>query len=93
MHHTELNPGVILNVLLQILGELLVTFRGNHRQRIDLEAAQPLTLLIDAQTQATTNGLPTPTLSLAGREVANLEDVRVVPAFLQRRVRENELQR
>lgn len=64
-----------------------------HRQRVHLETAQAQAVLVHAQAQASADGLPAPALGLARAEVADLEDVGVVPAFLQRRVAEDEFQR
>ena len=48
----EADARLCLDLLLQVLGELLVALRGDDGQRIDLEAAQALALLVDAQAQA-----------------------------------------
>ena len=66
LHHAKQNPGVFLDVFLQVFGELLIAFGGDHRQRVDLETAQPLTLLVHAQPQASANRLPAPTLGFTG---------------------------
>ena len=93
LHDAEADAGVFLDFLLQVLGKLFVVFRGHHSQGVDLEAAYPLTILIDAQAQATANGLAALALGLNVTQGANLEHVGVVPAFLERRVGEDELQR
>ena len=46
LHHAKQNPGVFLDVLLQVFRELLIAFGGDHRQRVDHEAMQPLTIVV-----------------------------------------------
>ena len=84
-------PVSFSDVALKIFGKLFVA-RLRSRSGVDLEAAQALTVLVDAQTQATANGWLAPAFRFTGREIADLEDVGVVLTFLQGRVRENELQ-
>ena len=56
-HHAKAEPGVLLNFLLEILGERLVAFHRDDGQRVDLEAAQALTVLVDAEAQTAADGL------------------------------------
>ena len=91
-HDAKADAGVFLDFLLQILGELLVAFRGDDGERVDVEAPQPFALLVDAQAQAAADGLAALALGAHLAQGANLEDVRVVPAFAQGRVGEDELQ-
>ena len=49
-----------------------------------------MTVLVDRQTQATADLLATLKLRAGMAQKANLEDVRVVPTFLECRVREDE---
>ena len=88
----EADAGVVLDLLLQVLGELLVALGGDDRERVDVEAAQALALLVDAQTQAAADRLAALALGAHLAQRANLEDVRVVPAFAQGGVGEDELQ-
>ena len=53
------------------------------------EAAQAQAVLVHAQAQAPADGLPAPALGLSRAEVTDLEDVGVVPSFLEGGVREN----
>ncbi len=92
LHDAEADAGVGLDLLLEVLGELLVALGGDDGQRVDVEAAQPFALLVDAQPQAAPDGLAAFPLGAHLAEGANLEDVRVVPALAQRRVGEDELQ-
>ena len=78
----EADAGVLLDLLLQVLGELLVALGRDHGQRVDLEAAQPLALLVHAQAQAAADGLAPLALGADVAQGADLEDVGVVPAFL-----------
>jgi hypothetical protein len=75
MHHAELNTRIFLDVLLQVLGKLLIALRGNHGQRIDLEATQPLALLIDAQAQ------PRPMVCRRQRSVSRVEKLQIWKTF------------
>ena len=93
LHDAEANAGVVLDLLLQVLGELLVALGGDHGQRVDLEAAQALAVLVHAQAQAAADGLAALALGPHVAQGANLEDVRIVPAFAQRGVGEDELER
>ena len=77
----EADAGVLLDLLLQVLGELLVALGGDHGQRVDLEAAQALAVLVHAQAQAAADGLAALALGADVAQRANLEDVRVVPAL------------
>src|SRR3546814_11856443 len=54
---TEANAGVGLDFLLEVVGEGLIALGRDHRERVDLDARQPFTLLFDAQAQAATDGL------------------------------------
>jgi hypothetical protein len=77
----EADAGILLDLLLQVLGELLVALGGDHGQRVDLEAAHPLAVLVHAQPQAAADGLPALALGLDVAQGADLEHVRVVPAL------------
>ena len=48
LHDTEANPRILLDFLLQVLGELFVALHRDDRERIDVEAAQALAVLVDA---------------------------------------------
>ena len=93
LHDAEADAGVGLDLLLEVLGELLVALGGDDGERVDLEAAQALALLVDAETQAAADGLAALALGAHLAQGANLEDVRVVPALAQGGVGEDELQR
>ena len=84
---------VVFDFLLQLFRELLVALSCDHRQRVDLKALEPLAFLIDAQPQATSDRLPPFTFGSNVAEGADLEHVRVVPTFAERRVREDEFER
>ncbi len=87
----ELDPGILLDFLLQVLGELLVALGGDYSQRVDVEPAQTFAFLIDTEPEAPTNRLPALALSTDLAQRANLKHVGIVPAFLQGRVGEDEL--
>ena len=67
----------------QLLGELLITFEGDNSKRIDLEAMQPIAVLVHAQAQAATNSLPALAFGLDIAQGADLENIRVIPTFFQ----------
>ena len=73
-------------------GELLVAFCGDDGERVDVEAAHPFALLVHAETQAAADRLAALALGAHLAQGADLEDVRIVPAFAQRGVGEDELQ-
>ena len=77
-------PGVLLDLLLETRGEVLVGLRGHHGQRVDVEPADPLAVLVDAQPEPAADRLPPLALRPDVPKGADLEDVRVVPAFPQR---------
>ena len=92
-HDAEADAGVVLDLLLKLLGELFVAFGRDHGQRVDLEAAQALAVLVHAKAQTTSDRLASLLLGSHLPQGADLEDVRVVPAFAQCGVGEDELQR
>src|SRR6185312_8403602 len=61
-------------------------------ERVDVEAPQAFTLLVDAETQAAADRLAALALAAHLADGAKLEDVRVVPALAQGGVRKDELQ-
>ena len=85
-------PVSVFDLLLEVLGKLLIALGGDDRERVHVESTQPIPLLVHAEPQAASDGLAAFTLRAHFAEGANLEDVRVVPAFLERRVGEDELQ-
>lgn len=73
-----------------------ITFTCNHRQYIDGVniiaqhiGIHALTVLIDAQAQAASDFLPLTHFAVALFERMDLEHIRVVPTFAQRRVGED----
>ena len=93
LHDAEADAGFVLDLLLEFLGELFVAFGRDHGQRVDLEAAQALAVLVHAEAQATSDRLAPLLLGSHLAQCADLKDVRIVPAFAQRGVGEDELQR
>ena len=93
LHDAEADARVGLDFLLEVLGKLLIALGGDDRQRVHVESAQALALLVHAEPQAAPDGLAALALGAHFAQGANLEDVRVVPALLERRVGEDELQR
>ena len=85
-------PVSLLDLLLEVLGELLVAFGGDDGERVDVEAPEAFALLVHAETQAAPDRLPALALGAHLADGANLEDVRVVPALAQGGVGEDELQ-
>ena len=83
LHDAEADARVGLDLLLEIFGKLLIALGGDDRQRVHVETAQPIPLLIHAEPQAAPDGLPALSLGAHFAEGANLEDVRVVPALLR----------
>ena len=55
---TEADSGILLDLALKVLSELLVALPGDHRQRIHFETAQALAVLIYTETQAAPDRLP-----------------------------------
>ena len=93
VHDTEADSGVLLDLPLQVLGELLVALRGHYRERIDVKATPASALLIDAQAQPAPDRLPPFPLAPHVAQAADLEHVGIVPALAQRRVGEDEPER
>src|ERR1035438_5875022 len=83
LHDAEADPGFVLDLLLELVGKLFVAFSRDHRQGVDLEAAETLAVLVNAEAQAAPDGLATLLFRRHFPEGANLEDVRIVPAFAQ----------
>ena len=54
----EADSRVLLDFLLKVFGELLVALGRDHGQRVHVEAAQPLALLVHTEPQAAADGLP-----------------------------------
>ena len=82
---------------LQALCEAVIAFTGDNGQNIDglhivskHVGVHAFAVLIDTQAQTATDLLPLANLAAALFQCANLEHVRVVPAFAQCGVRENE---
>lgn len=75
----ESNAGIGLDLLLEVLRELFVALRGDDRERVGVEAAQPLALLVHAQPQTAPDGLPALAFGAHLADGADLEYVRVVP--------------
>src|ERR1017187_103094 len=92
LHDAETNARFILNLLLEFLGKLLVTFGSDDGQRVDLETTQPAAILVHAEAQTASDGLAAFTLAPDNAESADLEHIRVVPAIFQRGVREDNLE-
>ena len=89
----EADPGILFNLVLQVLGEVLVALPGDDGERIDFEAAQALTVLIDAKTKAASDRLPPFSLGPDVPQCADLEDIGIVPPLAQCGMREDELER
>ena len=92
LHQAEADPRFLLDLPLQVLGELLVALAGDDGQGVHLESALPLAGLVDAEAQAPADGLPAFPLRRYVPQGADLEHVGVVPAFAERRMGEDELQ-
>ena len=93
LHDAETNAGFFLDLLLEFLREPLVTLGRDHGQNVSFEAPQAFPVLVDAETQAASDGLAPLLFGSHLAQCADLKDVRVVPAFAQGRVGKNELQR
>jgi hypothetical protein len=82
---TELDAGVLLDLALEVLREILVAFRRNDGEGVDLVAANAPSFFRpvahNGQTKPATDGLPTLAFGAHVAQGANLEDVGVVPAF------------
>ena len=92
LDNAKTDPRILLDFLLQILGELFVALHRHHSECVDLEAADALALLIDAQAQAAADRLPALALGAYLAQGADLKDVGVVPTLLQRGMGEDELE-
>ena len=82
---------------LQALCKAVVAFAGNDRQNVNRMhiisqhiCIHTLAILIDAQAQTTADFLAFPNLAAALLQGADLENIRVIPAFTQCRVGEDE---
>src|SRR5699024_10208630 len=80
-------------LLLKAFRELLIRLISYHRQLSDRRISDPLTILVDRQSQSTTDGLPAFCLTTHFPKRTNLENIGIVPAFAKSRVRENETYR
>src|SRR5437016_5222957 len=78
-HNTKPNASIGLNLPLEILGELLIALSRNDSKRVHIKAMKTITILIDTQAQAATNGLSALSFSLDITQSANLEYIGVVP--------------
>ncbi len=87
----------IADVSLQAGDEVLIAFACHHRKHVDLvnqgRIIDAHTMLVDGQTKATTHFLPPGDGVVAVLECADDENVGVVPALSQRRMREDEADR
>ena len=84
LHDAEADAGILFDFLLKILGELLIAFRGDDGECVDVEATKPFARAgIHAETQAAPDGLAAFAFGAHLAEGANLEDVRIVPALAQ----------
>lgn len=93
LNDAEPYASVLLDLLLQVRGELLVTLGSDNRQCIHIEATNALACSgIDADPQATTDSLPALALCSNLTDSADLKHVWVIPSLAQGRVRENKLQ-
>src|SRR3546814_12469808 len=81
---TEANAGVGLDFLLEVVGDGLIALGRDHRERVDLEAPQPSTLRVAAQTPAATDGLPASPPRAGFTHGANPAHVGIVHATFQR---------
>jgi hypothetical protein len=94
LHDAEPDAGIGLDFLLQVLGELLIAFRGYDGQRIDRRSRA-----IARPSDSRTRRKPRPMVWRRSRSVchlaqgANLEHVRIIPTLAQRGVGEDEFQR
>ena len=57
LHDAETNAGFVLDLLLECLRKLLVALGRDHGQGVAFEAAQAFAVLVDAETQAASDGL------------------------------------
>ena len=85
-----------LNITLKIGNKSLVAFACNNRQHIDIVdtvttafGIHAITMLVYTKTQTTTNFLTLCCLAVRMFQRANLENIRIIPAFTQCGVREN----
>ena len=81
---------LILELLLQAVGEIVVAFIGDDGEHVRLWVVQALAILVHAQAQTATDFLALGQVVLCLDERADLEHVGVVPALLERGVAEDE---
>ena len=86
--HPEANP-VSFVFFLQTVGKFIVAFIGHNGQYIQSRLILSLALLIYAKAQASPNFLPFFDGAFCFVQSADLEHIGIVPAFFQRRMREN----
>src|SRR5699024_2140098 len=91
-HDTYLHPCLCI-VLLQILGELLVGFISDDGQLCNPTITNAFTFIVHRQPEPAADGLAAFCLSSNFTQGAYLEDVWVIPALTQSRVRKDETHR
>ena len=90
---SEVDAQVGLDLVLEPLSEAGVAFFGDDGQDVQAFIAPAFALAVDAQTQPPTDGLAALTVAAHLAQHAYLEDVGIVPALAESRVREDEPQR
>ena len=88
-----MNAGIFFNFGLQGAGKALIAFVGDNGQYIDGLVLHARAICIHAKAQATAYFLAFFQRALRFIQRANLKHIGIVPAFTQRRMAENELQR
>ena len=87
------HAAILLVFGLQRAGEFIVAFVGDNQQLVNRLVENPLAVLIHRQAQAAADFLPLAECGARFIQGANLKHVRIVPAFAQRRMAEDEAQR
>ena len=80
-NHAKLNTFFFLNFLLQPFDKIFIGFIGHHREGIHIKAMHAFTILIDADTQPTSDLLTLLNAGFGFIERTDLENVRIIPAF------------
>ena len=93
LQNAKLHTGIVLDFPLKGLCELGEALIGHHVKDVDVFVFHPFTVLVHAQTQATTYLLSAGKGRLLLDQSADLEYIGVVPAFLQCGVGEDKAQR
>ena len=93
LQYAEFYARFVLNFLLQCISKLCKALVCHYMQNIDILVLNPLSILIDAQAQTASDLLSAGKGGFLIDQRADLEHIGVIPAFFERRMREDKPQR